>query len=352
MARGDGDSAPNDSGAENLVADVVAEASQPDAKPDVETDAGCVLVSATTLTAAGYPGSVVSDNVNVYFTNYYGTGPVESIPRGGGMTTTLASSRPGPYGVAVDSKYVYWVEEGNADGDGHVMKALKTGGGTPITIASNLMSPQFIQFDGTNLYWTTLADADAGGGVWTSLPNEDASATMIGSPQSNPVGIALDADKVVYWIAGYDRVDSGTVVKWDPDGGTVSTLASGQGGTVGIGVSAADHRVYWTNEAQGTVVYTSTTATQPPAAPTTLATDPQGPRGLFVDAPDASNPTSLVVYWTDFVDPGTVWYSKNGRQCPLSTEESVPQGLFVDDTYVYWTNYVGSGAVRRAPKIQ
>jgi hypothetical protein len=85
----------------------------------------------------------------------------------------------------------------------------------------------------------------------------------------------------------------------------------------------------------------------------TLANDPGNhPRGIFVDAPNPSTPEGLVVYWTDFNGPGTVWYSKNGVKCAIATNEQVPQGIWVDDKYVYWVNFVGSGALRRAPKIQ
>jgi hypothetical protein len=57
-----------------------------------------------------------------------------------------------------------------------------------------------------------------------------------------------------------------------------------------------------------------------------------------------------VVYFTDF-QGGVSYQKKTGQTCPLSIGENTTQGLAVDDTYVYWTNFTGSGVVRRANKV-
>jgi sugar lactone lactonase YvrE len=305
----------------------------------------------TTLSAAGYPGTVVSDGTDVFWTDY---DSIESIARDGTQATptVVAGSRSGPFGITLDPTHVYWTENGTA-GQGQVVMTSKDGTGTPTVIATNQASPRGIVFDGTNLYWTTVAAANAGGGVWTALPTAGATVTEIGAPQAMPLGIALDGNLSVYWQSYGTGNDDGTVGKWDPTTSTISTLATGQSGQYGIAVTPDNRTVYWTNYNQGTVAYTSTTASSPLATPATLATDAtQNPRGIFIDAPKGTQ--DLVVYWTDFDEPGTVWFSKNGgNKCAISTSEDIPQGIFVDDTYVYWGNYIGSGgAIRRVAKVQ
>ncbi len=102
--------------------------------------------------------------------------------------------------------------------------------------------------------------------------------------------------------------------------------------------------MFWTNSSAGTVLsYASGTTS-------VLASQITSPRNIVVDGASSSG-LAPVLYWTDFTNPGTVWYQKNGQTCPLATGENTPQGLYVDDTYVYWTDFVGDGVVRRIAKV-
>jgi hypothetical protein len=340
-------------------------ADAPDTSVDAPADANQATCpepgSITTLAAAGYPAGIWSDGVNVYWTNDWGGGSIQSVPRAGGPVTTVVGSREGPWGIVVDDTYVYWTE--NNGGSGQVVKAPKLpDAGTPTVIATGQIAPRGIVFDGTNLYWTTIGSGAAGGGVWTALPDADASVSPIATSLPLPLGIALDGHKAVYWQSyGTSDAHNGTIQKWDPLTSTVSMLATGQSGQFGIVVSPDSSSVYWTNYDQGTVAFTSTTAAVPLAIPTIIATDwlsqdagiTANPRGIVIDTPNAANPADTVIYWTDFDQPGgTVWFYRNGLKCPLASGEGVPQAIFVDDTYVYWANYLGTGAIRSAAKMQ
>jgi hypothetical protein len=66
--------------------------------------------------------------------------------------------------------------------------------------------------------------------------------------------------------------------------------------------------------------------------PTTLATAQSGPQGIAVDA------TS--VYWTNYTG-GTVMKVPIGGGTPttLATGQTLPHGIAVDATSVYWTSF-------------
>jgi hypothetical protein len=70
-----------------------------------------------------------------------------------GTPVPLASGQNRPYGIAVDSTNVYWLNSG----DGTVMK-VPIGGGTPETLSSGQQNPatagSAIAVDGTSVYWT------------------------------------------------------------------------------------------------------------------------------------------------------------------------------------------------------
>jgi hypothetical protein len=84
----------------------------------------------------------------VYWTDKTNPGMVKSAPAGGGTATVIASGQLAPFGIAVDSQYVYWT---NFDGNTVVKAPLA--GGTEYVLASGLNVPTAIAVDATNVYW-------------------------------------------------------------------------------------------------------------------------------------------------------------------------------------------------------
>jgi hypothetical protein len=79
----------------------------------------------------------------------------QSAPEGAPTTAPTISHnvRGRPWGVVVDSAYVYWADKN----DGIVMKA-PVGGGAPVTLASGLnpagtSGPMNMAIDNTAVYW-------------------------------------------------------------------------------------------------------------------------------------------------------------------------------------------------------
>jgi len=118
---------------------------------------GSVMTSTTTgasqaVFASGQNAYAIAvDSTNVYWTIPNSPAAVVKAPQAnsGGGPVTLASGLGEPTGIAVDSEYVYWVDE-NAS---NVMK-VAIGGGSPVTVA-NLLGPQFLAVDATSIYCTT-----------------------------------------------------------------------------------------------------------------------------------------------------------------------------------------------------
>jgi hypothetical protein len=84
----------------------------------------------------------------VYWTDKTNPGTVKSAPAGGGPATVIASGQLAPFGIAVDSQYVYWT---NFDGNTVVKSPLA--GGTEYVLASSVNVPTAIAVDATNVYW-------------------------------------------------------------------------------------------------------------------------------------------------------------------------------------------------------
>jgi hypothetical protein len=63
----------------------------------------------------------------VYWTNYASSGSVMKAPVGGGVPpTAIATGQSYPWGIAVDSTYVYWTTIGNSyTTSGTVLKTLR-----------------------------------------------------------------------------------------------------------------------------------------------------------------------------------------------------------------------------------
>lgn len=139
-------------------------------------------------------GYVTSGGGDVYWTQPGSpTGNVVKTPIGGGTLTTLASGLMGPNGIALDTKHVYWTDNGSGD----VME-LALGGTSPSTLASGQTRAEGMAVDGTNAYWSTFGST-FGTGTIAKAPLSGGSTTTLASSLNGPNCIALDSVSV-YWI--------------------------------------------------------------------------------------------------------------------------------------------------------
>jgi hypothetical protein len=214
------------------------------------------------------PRGIVSDGTNVYWDTASFSGVVGGIftcPIAGcnGPPQQLATASI-PFGLTLDSTYVYWVDQD----DGTVHRTTKAAGGQNILIYdagdnANVVEPQAIVVDSNTAYFsdinsalwrvpltgggaTAMGSGSLGGGVWPlaidssfvyfgtagSIVRVAKNATslgpVVGANIPDPVGLALDpATALLYWADyGSGSANDGTVGKVAVDGGGQTVLHS------------------------------------------------------------------------------------------------------------------------------
>jgi hypothetical protein len=165
------------------------------------------------------------------------TKSIESVPLRGGKPTTLASVSV-PAAVATDSTYVYYtdVEVDAAPPAGRLYRR-KHDGTDPASIAtggfsqsSNLLS------DGARVYWSerygSLGIVSLDGGTVTTLA----------SPEGGAAAIAFDRNFVYFTVNSAGTVDRVPIAG---DGGT--SLVALSAGRRPVGIAVDDHAIYWSD---------------------------------------------------------------------------------------------------------
>lgn len=318
-----------------------------------------------------------------------GCGDGETCDPTGHCVAILATGQSTIAGLAVDASSVYWTSTGTQWGsDGTVMKCAAGGcGGQPTVLAADLPIPYVITADEASVYWV-----DIGNGFMYGPDTAIRKCASQGCGQSptslftgiQPEAIAVGAGKLFWtnggagqdsvWTSALDgsspqtlaNVDgfafhiavSSTTLAWTveaiPGGGSLWVCAPGAcspklllslpgAGLTGVALDAAN--VYFTTE--DAVMRCPITGCD--GAPTPLVS---GLCGLMGVATDGEN-----VYFTQAVmglGGAVLKCPVGGCQGPptvlaASVKPSLPVGLVVDATSVYWGD-PDAGTVMRAAK--
>ena len=184
------------------------------------------------------PFGITVDADRVYWVNSNIAGEVMSVPIAGGEPTTLADNQGEPFEVVVANGILYWT---NLRG---TVSKMPVTGGTPTVLAQRQAVPVSIAVDTNALYWTSL-----GGGAIRSLPLVgESSVVPLFTHQDSPLFIRV-RDGMLYWTSA-DQTRA-SVFKAPVSGGAPVVLAT-SADTSGIAVD--DTGVYWTDQADGTVM--------------------------------------------------------------------------------------------------
>ena len=227
----------------------------------------------------------------------------------GRCVVTLASNQSGPFGMAVDSSYVYWANDDYVSGG--IQKVL-TIGGTVATLAPLAKTfPLYLAVDTSSAY--VAADQvyaiPLGGGTPTAIAG---GLGAISEVRVDPT--------YAYFVAGQKP---GGVYRVSKTGGTVTTLATSSRPN---DLAVDTNYVYWSDPDDGTISRVPLAG----GAVTTLVSGTFGATHLVMDAAN--------LYWIA---------SYRVMQAPITggtavtlyqTYSPYPMAIAVDNTHVYWTS--------------
>jgi hypothetical protein len=184
------------------------------------------------------PRGIAVDGQNVYWASAtYGSvnGAIWSCPLSGNRCSPTQLAPAGiPYGVAVDTMYVYWVD----NSDDTVHRVLKSGGPDNVLYdggGPSVVEPKFCVVDTSYVYFT-----DVNAGVY-SLPVTGGSPLTIATGTGQATPLVVDTNYVYYGpLGGIFAIMKGT-----QDGGLA--IASGIADPDGLVIDPATGTMYWSD---------------------------------------------------------------------------------------------------------
>jgi len=278
---------------------------------------------------------LVLGNDDVFWGKRSGSEPGAIVrqSKAGGEPTVLASVEKGPYSIALDSDFVYWLEADTTTGTARVMKVPQAGG-DPTMVFTGLPNLRQVLADHGDLY-LVVGDSDLGGYGVSRLPaGSSTPQVLVENWKDGFFNVIVDGDNVFF------STSAGELVGVPKLGGTPSVVASGM--VEPLFMTAYDSNVYITDRSGGTVwgIDESTGATTKLADTQWLAAE------IAVDDQNA--------YWFEFTynyPPGTPMPSafrkvpRTGGSVSTIAEFS-SNDLRSDATHLYMT--YGSGILRYA----
>lgn len=245
----------------------------------------------TLATGENSPNRLLVTQDTVYWTSFVSGGGVRSVPRAGGTAQTFVTEAMGALGIAADATNLYWTAGGVVK-----QRALVDGPGAGTAISRVYTTPGLLVGDGTYLYF---GDVVASGGVYRLDPTQPMTETALATGQDNPNGVALTPSTVTpSYLLFATFASPGAVYRSDKVAGGAALIEGSLKSPATLAVSGND--VYWTEFGGGNVAR---------------------------------------INWGT---PGTV--------TTLASMQTSPNGIALDDTYVYWTSYDTQGAVLRTTK--
>lgn len=287
----------------------------------------------------------------------------ETAPPGVTEPVALAVGQDHPSGLASNGTTLYWTNRGTFGASDSTLKGVDIEGGTPANILANLAGARDLAIDGATLYFT-LSGIDVNDGkVYSVVPGatatdliRDAQGNPLGVP--NPEGVAAHGANVFFTTFGEGGIYFANFDGSSLDGGpSFRRLDFGEPLNYPYRLDFDATYLFWINEgtaatADGAVLSMARDdlAFENGGTPIALATGELTPRAMKLDLRGGDNAAAL--YFTTFSEEGEIKFVLPGVEdsaTTIATGQSYPNGVTVDDAYVYWTNR-GDGTVMRLAK--
>jgi hypothetical protein len=146
--------------------------------------------------------------VGRFHTEAEDTGRIDVLPLAGGKPRPFVETR-WLWSIAVDDRYVYWLEGKSA---GAIKRKAKRGGGEVVNLTQGfeMTAPQSLIADASSLYWSALG-VGAGQGEIGKVSKTGGDARLLARHQIVPQSLAVD-DAFVYWV-NFGPTNNGSVRK-------------------------------------------------------------------------------------------------------------------------------------------
>ncbi len=277
----------------------------------------------------------------------------------------VATSQDRPTGIALNDTSIFWATQGSSGATGTVRMRSKTGTST-VTIGSSLAAPQGVSANNTTVAWANAGVGAVAGSIqYADLTAAGNPVSTSASGQTGAFGLFLYSGSVA-WTRNSDVFAKKLAVT------TISTIATSQSTPLGISQDASF--IYWAtaagirrggvNKSVEVVVSTSAAAWDVALDDThvywtSTASTYRAPKTAFATAQDLSQGAGSqgrgiavhdgIVYWCA---GSSIWKVPVGGGTAIEIVKNLqnPWDIAVDGTFVYWTENVSGGAVRKVVK--
>lgn len=263
----------------------------------------------------------------------------------------LAMDPGAPRDMAIDQDFVYWTSYDS----GTLQRVAKNGGPAELLAQLRRDGAPNLDVDDTSVYFSV--DDDSGSSRYVArMSKAGGTPTTIAAGQYGTIPLKVK-DGFVYWLSGPGLGTQPLEVpaRVSINGGAVQMLSSST--TAGSAKLVVDGAyVYWT--AYGDLSATSGNVYRVPldgsGPPTTLLSGIDSPYGIAVDSTSVFVGIGVTANTTDGHFDGAVLRVDKSANSPaspvvLADQQAQPFSLAVDDSYVYWGDRL-SGYIMRAPK--
>lgn len=235
----------------------------------------------TVLDVAGFAGAGLAYDKGsdmIFFSDFevLDEGKIWKVKSDGTGADDIITGLVEPYGVAVGKGKVYYADEIDADGVGHIYRANLDGSGATAVVAMDDAYFRAVALDLKNnkMYFYDVEDDDEFGDLW--MANLDGTDAEIVVPDVYGYAVAVDSKNGKIYFD--DQSGDGELKMADLDGENVETVDATASRIYGIAIDNVTSKLYWSARDNGEIYKSDLDGSNK----ITLKTELSSPRGIFL----------------------------------------------------------------------